>query len=239
MHIFYSAHISDNSALLSAEESAHCIRVLRLKRGDKVRLIDGMGGMYDAMITMPDAKQCQLDITGIISHHKSRSFPLHIAIAPTKNIDRFEWFIEKSVEIGIDVITPLLCQRSERRILKTDRLQKLIISTMKQAMVPYLPVLHELTHFDKFIERLSGSPYNRFIAHCEDNEKKKLLEEAAPHTGIVVLIGPEGDFTPGEIDLAVAQGFIPVTLSPNRLRTETAGLVACHTVNLLNEWSNR
>jgi 16S rRNA (uracil1498-N3)-methyltransferase len=239
VHIFYSAHIHDNKALLSPEESTHCIRVLRLGKGDKVQLIDGRGGWYNAVITMPDVKQCSLDILNAINHNRNRSFSLHIAIAPTKNTDRFEWFVEKAVEIGIDVITPLLCQRSERRTLKTDRLHKLIISTMKQAMVPYLPVLHELTEFDTFIGSLPGSPYNHFIAHCEDNEKKRLLDEASPHTNAVVLVGPEGDFTPGEIDLAIAQGFIPVTLGPNRLRTETAGIVACHTLNLMNEWPQR
>lgn len=239
MHIFYCAHIIDNKAQLSPEESTHCIRVLRLGKGEKVQLIDGRGGWYNAVITIPDVKRCGLDIINAINHNRNRSFSLHLAIAPTKNIDRFEWFVEKVVEIGIDVITPLLCQRSERRTLKTDRLHKLIISTMKQAMVPYLPMLHELTEFNRFISSFQGSSYNHFIAHCEDNEKKKLLEEAAPHTNVVVLIGPEGDFTPGEIDLAVAQGFIPVTLGPNRLRTETAGIVACHTLNLLNELPRR
>jgi|WetSurSiteA1Bulk_404760.scaffolds.fasta_scaffold00183_6 16S rRNA (uracil1498-N3)-methyltransferase len=235
MHIFFSPHIHDNQALLSPEESAHCIRVLRLRRGDKIRLIDGLGGMYDATITIPDAKQCVLSITGIVAHHKARSFSLHIAIAPTKNIDRFEWFIEKAVEIGVDVITPLLCHRSERHVLKTDRLQKMIIATMKQAMVPYLPVLHELTDYSRFIESISGSPYNRFIAHCEESERKKLSEVVVTRTHVLLLIGPEGDFTQGEIDMALSHDFIPVSLGTNRLRTETAGIIACHTVNLLNE----
>jgi 16S rRNA (uracil1498-N3)-methyltransferase len=235
VHIFYCAHIIDNKAQLSPEESTHCIRVLRLGKGEKVQLIDGRGGWYNAVITIPDVKQCGLEILGIINHNRDRSYSLHIGIAPTKNIERFEWFIEKSVEIGIDVITPILCQRSERRELKTERLQKLIISTMKQATVPYLPVLNELKEYAKFIDSFSGSPYNRFIAHCEDNEKKKLHEEASPQTNVVVLIGPEGDFTPGEIDRAIANDFVPVTLGTNRLRTETAGIVVCNTVYLLND----
>jgi 16S rRNA (uracil1498-N3)-methyltransferase len=235
MHIFYSTHINAGEALLSPEESAHCIRVLRLGKGDKVHLIDGQGGMYDAIITHPDAKQCQLEITGIIDHYKGRNFTLHIAIAPTKNIDRFEWFIEKAVEIGIDIITPILCHRSERRILKTNRLHKLIISTMKQAMVPYHPALHELTKYDSLISSLGGSSYNRFIAHCDESEKKKLKDVLAPQTNVILLIGPEGDFTQGEIDLAIAHDFVPVSLGYNRLRTETAGIVACQTFNLLNE----
>jgi 16S rRNA (uracil1498-N3)-methyltransferase len=208
---------------------------LRLVKGDKVQLIDGQGGIYDATITLPDAKQCRLEISSIINHHKGRKFSLHIAIAPTKNIDRFEWFIEKAVEIGIDMITPLLCQRSERRTLKTDRLHKLIISTMKQAMVPYLPMLNELTDYRKFIDSITGSPYNRLIAHCDESDRKKLQDVLALHSNVIVLIGPEGDFTPGEIDQAISHNFIPVSLGTNRLRTETAGIVACNTVNLLND----
>ena len=235
MYIFYAPHIISNEVILSPEESLHCVRVLRLIKGDRVHLIDGQGGMYDAVIVSPDAKSCRLEITGKIDHHKGRDFSLHIAIAPTKNLERFEWFIEKSVEIGIDIITPILCHRSERRTLRTDRLHKLIISTMKQAMVPYLPVLNELTEFDGFIDGLSGSLYNRFIAYCDESERKELREAVAPKANVIVLIGPEGDFTPGEIDIALAHGFIPVSLGKNRLRTETAGLVACHTVKLIND----
>jgi 16S rRNA (uracil1498-N3)-methyltransferase len=235
MHIFYCQNIISNEALLSPEESAHCIRVLRLNRGDIVQLIDGKGGMFEAVISEPDVKQCRLEITGSITAHAPRNFNLHIAIAPTKNMDRFEWFIEKSVEIGIDTITPLLCQRAERRTLKTERLHKLIISTMKQAMVPYLPVLNELTGFKSFNTSLSGSHSNRFIAHCEDSDRKELGKVLSPVSDVIILIGPEGDFSPEEIKLATASGFIPVSLGQNRLRTETAGIVACHTVNLLNE----
>jgi 16S rRNA (uracil1498-N3)-methyltransferase len=202
-----------------------------------VRLIDGQGGMFEAIITLPDTKQCRLEISGSVEHPNLRSFSLHIAIAPPKSIERFEWFIEKSVEIGVDIITPLLCQRSERRVLKTERLQKLIVSTMKQAMVPYLPVLHELTEFSRFIDSMAGAPFNRFIAHLEETKRKRLQDALSPRSNAVVLIGPEGDFTPGEIELAIGQDFVPVTLGNNRLRTETAGIVACHTVKLLNESS--
>ncbi len=179
MHLFYCPQIISNQAILSPEESTHCIRVLRLVKGDKVQLIDGLGGIYEAVIIQPDIRHCSLEITGNISHQKGRSYSLHIAIAPTKNIERFEWFIEKSVEIGIDIITPLLCHRSERRILRTDRLAKLIISTMKQAMIPYRPTLHELTDYSNFINNFPGSPYNRFIAHCEGTEKKRLRDTKA------------------------------------------------------------
>jgi 16S rRNA (uracil1498-N3)-methyltransferase len=208
---------------------------MRLRKGDHVILIDGQGGMVDAVITIPDPGHCTLEITRIIEHGKERSFSLHIAIAPTKNMERFEWFIEKSVEIGIDTITPLLCQRSERKNFRTDRLQKLIISTMKQAGIPYLAELQELTDVKIFLKELQGYRNNRFIAHCEDGEKRHLQHLLCPKTNVIILIGPEGDFSPGEIDLAVKYEFMPVTLGQNRLRTETAGIVACNIVNLINE----
>jgi 16S rRNA (uracil1498-N3)-methyltransferase len=227
MHIFYCPDIIANVTILSSEESAHCIRVLRLTKDDKVQVIDGKGGQFEAIIKTPDARQCHLEITSRLPTPPARNYNLHIAIAPTKNIDRFEWFVEKAVEIGIDTITPLLCQRSERRVLKTDRLHKLIISTIKQAKVPYLPVLNELTDFSKFIGNLHLSQTNRFIAHCENSEKKALKEVLIPESDVIVLIGPEGDFSLHEIELAASKNFIPVSLGYNRLRTETAGIVAC------------
>lgn len=235
MYIFYCPHIISGQALLSPEESAHCIRVLRLGKGDKVSLIDGKGGMYDAVIAIPDAKQCRLEVSATTIRQKARDFTLHLAIAPTKNTDRFEWFVEKAVEIGVDIITPLLCHRSERRILRTDRLHKLIIATMKQAMVHYLPELHELTDYSAFITSLTGYSQNRFIAYCDDAERKSLKDALAIQANVIILVGPEGDFTPGEVELAIAHSFIPVSLGKNRLRTETAGIVACQTVNLMNE----
>ncbi|MBN1183329.1 MAG: 16S rRNA (uracil(1498)-N(3))-methyltransferase [Bacteroidales bacterium] len=228
MHTFYSPHILNNTAILSPEESAHCLRVLRLGKGDKVVVIDGRGGMYEAEIAEPVANACRLEITGILPSPPERKHKIHIAIAPTKSIDRFEWFVEKSVEIGIDVITPLLCQRSERRVLKTERLHKLIISTIKQAMVPCLPVLNELTPFEKLVKDPALLHANRFIAHCQAGERRELKNEQLAACDAIILIGPEGDFTPEEVQLAVANGFIPVSLGNNRLRTETAGIVACH-----------
>jgi 16S rRNA (uracil1498-N3)-methyltransferase len=235
VNIFYCSNISSKEALLSQEESAHCIRVLRLNKGDRVLLIDGRGGMFEAIISSPDPKQCRLEITGSLPVPPTRNFNLHVAIAPTKSLDRFEWFIEKAVEIGIDTITPLLCQRSERRVLKTDRLHKLIIATMKQAMIPYLPVLNELTDYKILIDTITGSQRNRFIAHCEESEKKTLRNVLTPGSDVVILIGPEGDFSPEEIGLAINNNFIPVSLGCNRLRTETAGIVACNTVNFMNK----
>jgi len=234
MNVFYCPDIVLHEALLDRGESEHCIRVLRLGKGDKVQLIDGKGGLFEAIILIPDARQCRLEITRPLHGSHPRNFTLHIAIAPTKQLDRFEWFIEKSVEIGIDCITPLLCQRSERRILKTDRLHKLIISTMKQAIVPQRPMLNELTDFKSFLKELKIQE-NRFLAHCADTERKKLQDVHKSGRDVVILIGPEGDFSTEEIAYATDHGFIPVSLGANRLRTETAGVVACHTVNLLNE----
>lgn len=231
MHLFYCQHISITEAVLSPEESAHCVRVLRLGKGDKVHVTDGNGHLFEAIIAVRDAGKCLLEIVASLPVPTSRNFKLHMAIAPTKNIDRFEWFIEKSVEIGIDSITPLLCQRSERRVLKTERLQKLIISTMKQALVTRLPLLSELTDFRMFIDNYSGPQENRFIAHCEDPGRTLLKDTLIPAKDAIVLIGPEGDFSPLEIELATNHGFIPVSLGNNRLRTETAGIVACCLMN--------
>jgi 16S rRNA (uracil1498-N3)-methyltransferase len=235
MNIFFAPDINSPQVILSPEESAHCVRVLRLNEGEKVQLIDGKGGLYEAVVAEPDARRCMIEIIGTRQIHRTRDYTLHIAIAPTKNMDRFEWFVEKSVEIGVDTITPLLCQRSERRVLKTDRLHKLIISTMKQAMVLHQPVLNELTDYKKFMTGLPVSFKNRLIAHCEDTERKTLKDTLMPLSDVVVLIGPEGDFSPEEIKGAADKGFTPVTLGPNRLRTETAGIVACHAINLLME----
>ena len=234
MNIFYSPDIVIPEIILSPEESAHCVRVLRLGMGEKVQVIDGNGGYYNAVITLPDARHCKLMVTEIIEKQEKRNYSIHIAIAPTKNTERFEWFIEKSVEIGIDTITPLLCHHSERRVLKTDRLERLIISTMKQAIIPTHPVLHELTGFKEFIAKQGKNDSDLFIAHCGETDRQKLGEVCRPGKNTLVLIGPEGDFSPDEITLAVNSGFIPVSLGLNRLRTETAGVVACHTINLLN-----
>jgi 16S rRNA (uracil1498-N3)-methyltransferase len=235
MNIFYAPEVVIPEITLSPEESAHCVRVLRLGAGEKVQVIDGNGGYYNAVITIPDAKHCRLTVTETIKNQPQRNFSVHIAIAPTKNMERFEWFIEKSVEIGIDTITPLLCHHSERRVLKTDRLERLIISTMKQAIIPCHPVLHELTGFKEFVGQKAGNEADRFIAHCEETDRKELSNACRPGKNTIVLIGPEGDFSTDEIKLALRHQFVPVTLGSNRLRTETAGVVACHTVNLVNE----
>ncbi|MBN1159388.1 MAG: 16S rRNA (uracil(1498)-N(3))-methyltransferase [Bacteroidales bacterium] len=237
MNLFYCPDFIDNTGTLPPDESRHCIKVLRYKKGDRIRVTDGRGNLYEADIISDRPEACAFDVVRQISTQDADhpSCSLHIAIAPTKNISRFEWFLEKSVELGIDAITILICSRSERRVVKTDRLNKLIISAMKQAIVPNMPVLNELVSYEDFIEREKHSDAMKFIGHCENREKKWLKDTYVHGSDAIVLIGPEGDFSPEEIRLALENGFLPVTLSRYRLRTETAGLVACHTIQLLNE----
>lgn len=234
MQIFYCPDIITNTAILSEEESYHCIKVLRLNKGDFVQLIDGKGNIYEACIDEAHPRQCHLEIQSKSTQPDHRSFNLHIAIAPTKNIERFEWFIEKSVEIGIDTITPILCMRSERKVLKIDRLQKLIISTMKQAKITKLPVLNELVNFNAFIKYCTSLEENCFIAHCDKGQKTALKTAFIKNRDVIILIGPEGDFSTEEINIALSKHFVPVSLGATRLRTETAGIIACHSINFMN-----
>lgn len=233
MHIFYTPDISGNSYTLDEAESKHCIRVLRLEKGDKITLVDGRGGFYTAEISDPNPKRCTVDVINSELNHGHRKYKVHIAIAPTKNIERTEWFLEKATEIGIDRVTPLLCRCSERKEIKTDRLEKVMISAMKQSLKACLPHLDPMTKFSEFISQ----PFEgqKFIAHCSSLHRDLLSEKMAPQSNYLILIGPEGDFTTEEIENAIAAGFSPVSLGESRLRTETAGLVACHTFNLLNQ----
>lgn len=233
MHLFYTPDINGNRYTLDETESKHCIRVLRLKEGEQIRLVDGRGSFYDAVISLAHPKACQVEITRTEHEVGKRNFRLHIAIGPTKSIDRFEWFLEKATEIGIDEITPLLCRYSERKSIKPPRLENIITSAMKQSLKAYRPVLHEMTVFKDFVSQTF--PGNKYIAHCEPTERKLLSHILPQKEDVIMLIGPEGDFSPEEIRLALDNGFQPVSLGESRLRTETAGVVACHTVNLLNE----
>lgn len=235
MYLFYCPDI-DKMQTLSEEESAHCVRVLRYTAGDEILITDGRGTTYTARITNPHPKHCDFEIIAQEKQAPHHDFHLHIAIAPTKNIERLEWAIEKCVEIGVDEITPLLCRFSERKQLRIDRLEKIILSAAKQSLTPYLPVLHELTPYDEFIRsQQSEISLQKFIAHCYKDEKKLLKSEIEQGRNILVLIGPEGDFSEQEVADALALGFIPVSLGNSRLRTETAAVVACHTAVLINE----
>lgn len=233
MHIFYVPNIDNEFCCLSEEESKHCVKVLRLSKGDNVVLIDGIGGYYEAEIFEPHPKHCQLKIIQKTNDYGKREYSIHIAIAPTKNIDRIEWFIEKAVEIGVDELTPIICQHSERKNINIDRLEKIILSAMKQSMKAYKPRLNNAITFSEFIKKEHNGC--KFIAHCSDTEKISLKSAVTTENHYTILIGPEGDFSPEEINMAMNNNFKCVHLGPSRLRTETAGVVACHTINLLKQ----
>ena len=233
MHIFYTPDLSGTTYTLDETESKHCVRVLRLEKGDKIMLVDGRGGFFKAEIDDPNPKRCAVKVVHSELNYGLRNFGVHVAIAPTKNIERIEWFLEKATEIGITRVTPLLCHHSERKEIKHDRLEKVMVSAMKQSLKAYLPQLDELTKFSAFMKQ----PFEgqKFIAHCEEQHRELLKNAMTKGGNYLILIGPEGDFSPEEIRMAIEAGFVPVSLGDSRLRTETAGVVACHTFNLLNE----
>ena len=234
MHLFYTPTInnSDTAFTLSEAESKHAIRVLRLTAADNVTLVDGKGTFYEAKISVAHPKKCELQILNSRTE-KNNTPQLHIAIAPTKNNDRLEWFTEKSTEIGIHTIIPILCHHSERKNLKEERLVKTAVSAMKQSLKATLPIIEPLTAIQKVLAvDFKGKKY---IAHCYNENQKHLKDVLPKEENTLILIGPEGDFSKKEIDLAIKNGFEPVSLGNSRLRTETAGIVACHTFNLINE----
>jgi 16S rRNA (uracil1498-N3)-methyltransferase len=233
MHLFYIPNISTDIQLLPREESAHCIKVLRLKKGDTVYLTDGLGGLYRTTIIDDHAKKCTLKVIEYQQEAGKKDFKIHLAVAPTKNINRFEWFLEKATEIGIDEITPLLCTHSERKIIKPERLNKVITAAMKQSIKAYHPVLNKMSSFKKFIQTVDAD--QKFIAYCSETYVDHLKDRYTKGKNVIVLIGPEGDFSPSEVKTAIENGYHPVSLGLSRLRTETAAIVACHTVNLVNE----
>ncbi|ERI88637.1 RNA methyltransferase, RsmE family [Bacteroides pyogenes F0041] len=232
MHLFYTPDISHNNEL-PEEEAQHCIRVLRLSTGDEVTLTDGKGCFYKAEISATSHKRCLVTVKESIPQPPLRPCRIHIAMAPTKNMDRNEWFAEKATEIGIDQLSFLCCRFSERKVIKTERIEKILVSAMKQSLKAYFPKLNEMMEFDKFIAQdFKGQ---KFIAHCYEGAKPQLKHILKPGEDAIVLIGPEGDFSEEEVEKAINNGFIPVSLGRSRLRTETAALVACHTLNLLNQ----
>ena len=209
------------------------MRVLRLQAGDELEVVDGAGGYYFAVVTNPHPKHCEFQIKETITEYGKRDYRLHIAIAPTKNIERLEWFIEKCTEIGVDEITPILCRFSERKIIKPERLEKIIVSAAKQSLKAYFPILNPMCSFRDFIQQTTVS--QKFIAHCYEQDKQLLQRVYQKSFDAVILIGPEGDFSPEEVQAAIQHQFHPVSLGSSRLRTETAGIAACHTISLINE----
>lgn len=232
MHLFYTPDIKDMVYTLNPEESKHCVRVLRLAEGEAVSLVDGRGNWYNGVITLADAKGCRVECREKIENHGRRDFRLHLAVAPTKNIDRTEWMLEKCTEMGIDEITMLNTCHSERKVVKDERLEKVIVAAMKQSLKAHLPQLNPMTGFKSFVA--SCRETHKFIAHCNEGEKKRLDELYCIGNDVVILIGPEGDFSEEEVEIARQSGFIPVSLGESRLRTETAGIVACHSINFMN-----
>ncbi|MCF8233679.1 MAG: 16S rRNA (uracil(1498)-N(3))-methyltransferase [Bacteroidales bacterium] len=233
MQLFYTTEFKGNHAVLDPGDSKHLIRVLRMNKGDEVRLTDGKGNMFSGRIETADPKKCMIALTDKISDFGKRNYRLHMAVAPTKNISRFEWFLEKATEIGVDEITPVICEHSERRIVKTERMQRILIAAMKQSLKAFLPKINEAVSLQKFFH--NDTVDMRFIAFIDDSVKSHLTELYEKEKDCIILVGPEGDFSREEFEQAKENGFVPISLGKSRLRTETAAVVACHSVNLINE----
>ena len=229
MQLFYEPNFENNQnrVEINSTESRHITKVLRKNIGDEIFITNGRGICAQGTLVSNHPKKCVVEVDTFTTQNQLEH--LHIAIAPTKANDRFEWFLEKSTEIGITEITPIICQNSERRKIKPERYEKVLQAAMKQSLKFHLPVLNPLQNFHEFIKQ--NSEEQKLIAHCEDSEKVELSSQIGKN--ILVLIGPEGDFSNTEIKQALANGFQAVTLSESRLRTETAGIVACHTINLM------
>ena len=235
MQLFYNneIHAKTEQIIFNKEESKHIVRVLRKKENDILYITNGKGFLFNAQITIVNDKKCIAKIVAIQEKKKPWNYYLHIAIAPTKNNNRLEWFLEKATEIGIDEITPIICQNSERRTVKTDRLDKIVQSAMKQSLKFTLPKLNEPIKYNDFIKQEFNGKV--CIAHCENSEKSLLKKIIKPNEVITILIGPEGDFSIPEIQLASENKFIPISLGDSRLRTETAGLVAVQNISFINQ----
>ena len=227
-----------NESELPVEEAQHAVRVLRMQEGDEMMLMDGEGSFYRAELTEATKKRCLYTINETLPQMRQWQGHLHLAMAPTKNIDRTEWTCEKATEIGFDELTFLRCQFSERTVIKTERIDKILVSAMKQSRKAWKPILNEMTDFKTFLEKCRGVRGGKYICHCYDEpmlgEKKLLRDCLKPGEDALVMVGPEGDFSIDEVKMAEADGFQSVSLGSSRLRTETAGLVAVHLMNLFN-----
>lgn len=235
MQLFYQEDIQENN-FLNEEEAKHVIRVLRLIVGDELNIFNGKGDIFHCRIHNISGKKVEIQKVSKEHIEPFGNFKLHIAIAPTKNIARYEWFLEKATEIGIDEITPILCERSERKVINHERLNKILISAIKQSKNPYLPKLNSLTPFNTFIS--NSFNYEKYIAHCNNDNIQSLKSLYKKDSNALILIGPEGDFSKQEVKTATLKNFIEINLGSSRLRTETAGIVSCHTINLINQKSN-
>ncbi|MGB2685447.1 MAG: 16S rRNA (uracil(1498)-N(3))-methyltransferase [Olleya sp.] len=234
MQLFYNPDIAPDTNQFSfpKDESRHIVKVLRKKTGDLLNITNGKGYLFEAELTIADQKNCVVNILNT-THQAPKNYQLHLAVAPTKMNDRYEWFLEKATEIGVTSITPIICDHSERKVVKIERFDKIIQSAMKQSLSCYYPILNAPITFKDYInQNFDGDNY---IAHCEETDKKSLKSQVLPNKKITILIGPEGDFSVKEIKMAIQNKFIPVTLGETRLRTETAAIVACHSIAFINE----
>jgi 16S rRNA (uracil1498-N3)-methyltransferase len=231
VNLFYQPLIPQDVFYLDQEESKHCVKVLRRVKDDALKITDGKGNFYDAVITKADPQQCQFQIKEKTAG-PIKNFFVHIAISPTKNPERIEWFVEKAVELGIDEISFVHCQTTERPFIKIERLEKVAISAMKQSLKATLPKVNDLIKLDNLIKQ--SKKVEKFIAYVDHSNPVHLKNAATSASDYLVLIGPEGDFSDGELTQAIQQGFQKVSLGNSRLRTETAGLAACHILNLIN-----
>lgn len=237
MHVFYTPDILTSDEL-PEEEAGHCLRVLRLTTGERITLTDGKGSFYEAEIADHTNKRCHVHILSSTQQAPLWQGHLHVALAPTKNMDRMEWLVEKMTEIGIDEISFLNCRFSERKVIKLERINKIVVSAMKQSLKARMPKVNEMIDFSTFITKDFGNA-QKFIAHCYEQDKRLLKDTMIAGRDAVVLIGPEGDFSEEEINRAIGdKAFVPISLGPSRLRTETAALAACHIMNLKNQINN-
>lgn len=233
MILFYAKEIQNGLAVLEEDEAIHCTRVLRKRIGDVVNIVDGKGKIFQGIIQSLNKKRVEISLEKVLIEEQERSFGVNIAIAPTKNISRIEWFLEKSTEIGLESVYFVETEHSERRKIRLERLEKITLSAMKQSKHTFLPRLYDLQKLKTFLAGLPNFD-QKFIAWCEEDTNQLLKNKARSNSDILILIGPEGGFSPKEVALCKDHGFEPISLGTSRLRTETAGLVACHTVNLVN-----
>lgn len=242
MNIFFAPDITGDHYVLTPEESHHCVRVLRMCEGDPVQLIDGRGSLFEARVQQANPQRCVLEIDQVHREWGRRGWELTMAVSPTKNLDRWEWFVEKATEVGIDRFVPLICRRSERRDMKTDRTERIVVSAMKQSLKAYKPIVESATAFVELVsQKFEGV---KMIAYCCSEQecgdiaahaKKRYIADCVqPGQSALILIGPEGDFSPEEVTMALANGFLPISLGESRLRTETAAVDAVIEMSLLN-----
>lgn len=233
MQLFYAPDITPPQYTLPEEESGHCMKVLRLGRGDEISLTDGRGTLYKAVIEEPHPKRCGVRVTETIREYGKRGYEVTMAVAPTKNTERYEWFLEKATETGVDRVIPVECRHSERRILKRERGERIVTSAVKQSLKAYHPQLDELTPVSEVIGRMFAG--KKLIAHCSEGSERRFIGDVVERGDhVLVLIGPEGDFSADEIELARKNGFIEISLGESRLRTETAALAAVTMLSFIN-----